>query len=196
MVLGIDSTPHNGTYVSDSDYSSHILSPWLGRYSRLRPRIAVYRRPAILHSTVGRYDNAMPESIISPSQGLRIWPLSLGDKLPAPAPSPSLNNTYFATYFLRWMRCNRLLLTQVGANFVVTVSAAQNSSRCQKIYLTREAPEQKKTPVSPSNFWAAKLSIAWLASRKQKIFYCANEKKIISPRRPQSRIMENYWTDF
>jgi hypothetical protein len=37
--------------------------------------IGLSHRPARLHRMAGRYDNPMPESTISPSEGLRIRPL-------------------------------------------------------------------------------------------------------------------------
>jgi hypothetical protein len=51
---------------------SQILSPWL--VDTIDSGIGLYR-PARLHRPVGRYSNTMPESTISPSQGLRIWPV-------------------------------------------------------------------------------------------------------------------------
>ncbi len=55
-------------------FCSQIHSPLLGGESWLRHRIAVYR-PARLHRLAGRNDNPMPESTITLSQGLWIWPL-------------------------------------------------------------------------------------------------------------------------
>jgi hypothetical protein len=51
--------------------NSQILSPWLRNI--VDSRIGLSCRPASLCSLAGRYDNPMPESTISPTQGLRIW---------------------------------------------------------------------------------------------------------------------------
>ncbi len=48
-----------------------ILSPWLGDI--VDSGIGLSCRPASLCSLADRYDNPMPESTISPRQGLRVW---------------------------------------------------------------------------------------------------------------------------
>ncbi len=54
--------------------NSIILSPWLGDI--VDSGIGLSYRPAMLHRLEGWYDNPLPESTISPSQGLRIMLLS------------------------------------------------------------------------------------------------------------------------
>ncbi len=55
----------------DRDNCSQIHSQWLG--DTVDSGIGLSYRPAILYWLTGRYDNPMPESTISPSQGLWIW---------------------------------------------------------------------------------------------------------------------------
>ncbi len=45
-------------------FSSRIHSPWLG--GKVNSGIGLSYRPAILHDMAGQYDNAMPESTLSP----------------------------------------------------------------------------------------------------------------------------------
>jgi hypothetical protein len=59
------------SFVSIMLICCQILSPWLGDI--VASGIALLFWPASLCSLAGRYDNPMPESTISPSQGLRIW---------------------------------------------------------------------------------------------------------------------------
>ncbi len=53
--------------------------------------IGLFYRPARLHSLAGRYNNPMPKSSLSPSQGLRIWPQH---KHPHPPSPQAVENCY------------------------------------------------------------------------------------------------------
>jgi len=61
---------------SDLESEAKFLVP--DRGDVVDSSIGLSYRPARLHMLAGRYDNPMPESTISPSQGLRIWPLDVG----------------------------------------------------------------------------------------------------------------------
>ncbi len=51
--------------------SSQIHSPWMGDI--VDSGIGLSYRPTSLRSLAGRYNNPLPESTLSPSQGLWIW---------------------------------------------------------------------------------------------------------------------------
>ncbi len=75
--LNLDLTPLNALgsqislYLPVQNNSSQILSPWQEEYSWLRHQVVVPDR-RVTQAIVGQYDNHMPESTMSPSQGLRI----------------------------------------------------------------------------------------------------------------------------
>jgi len=75
---------------ADILFCSQILIPWLG--DKVDSGIGLSYRPARLHRLrlAGWYDNPMPESTLSPSQGLRIWLLVAGFDRPL---------TYILPYF-------------------------------------------------------------------------------------------------
>ncbi len=108
----LHSSPEDKFLVPDCGYSWlwHRVVEWVSFISWgqiLSPGLGGIQ-PGHIHRLAGRYDNPMPGSTISLSQGLRIWPqdmtlthLNLGHLLlpsPPPPPNPSslANKTTFS----------------------------------------------------------------------------------------------------